>query len=104
LDILLISGLVLFTINYVTGWLLKFRLLSITKILHQIMFALLIINLLIILLFKVSGFYNISLCVLSLLMLFILPFGKKGSGYHITVSTIGFILYVILILNPLNNF
>jgi hypothetical protein len=90
------GGLVMYAVNYAVGWMLHFQIITMTKRVHQVIFGLLIITLTALLPsieFLTQGFY---LCALSLMMMLILPIGKKGGMYHRIVSTAGFVLYLIL--------
>jgi hypothetical protein len=99
LHILLITGLILYITNYATGWLLYYKKISMTKKTHQILFALIIINLISLLFFLKLFEHDFNHCSASLIMMIILPIGKKGGKYHITVSTLGLLFYFIFILN-----
>ncbi len=95
--IMLFTGAVLYSLNYLIGWLLRLRKVTMTKQAHQFLFAFLIINLvtnLILLKFLSPSFL---LCAASLVMMLILPLRKKGGSYHIAVSTTGFIFYAGLL-------
>ncbi|MCI0449228.1 MAG: hypothetical protein L0Y79_05485 [Chlorobi bacterium] len=66
-----------------------------TKRTHQIFFAAIIVNLfglLFYLDFLSAGFI---LCSISLAMMLVLPFGKKGGIYHRIVSSTGILIYLI---------
>ncbi len=96
-EILLFTGAILYSLNYLIGWLLRLRRITMTKQAHQFLFAFLIINLaanLIFLKWLSAGFF---LCAASLVMMLILPFGRKGSLYHIAVSSAGLIIFSILL-------
>ncbi|MBK9332530.1 MAG: hypothetical protein IPM96_09095 [Ignavibacteria bacterium] len=95
-DILIYTGLIFYVINYYTGWLLKFKLITISKKIHQLMFAVIIINLLFILIFSEISSSGFILCSLSLSMMAIIPLGKSGGSYHMIVSSAGLFLYIIL--------
>ena len=88
------SGLVIYLVNYAVGWLLYFKVISMNKSTHQVFYSLIIINL-ILLLVSLQFFSNRFLLVLaSLVLMFILPFGKKGGVNHIIVSTAGILCYI----------
>lgn len=98
-QILLFTGAILYSLNYLIGWLLRSRKITLTKQAHQFLFAFLIINLVtnvIFLKWLSAGFF---LCAASLVMMLILPLGRKGSLYHIAVSTSGLVIYSILLVN-----
>jgi hypothetical protein len=103
LEILLISGLLIFSVNYITGWLLYAGKISIGKKIHQIMFMSVILNLIFILIFIKLPFYEKIICALSLLMMAILPFGKKGGRFHIIASSAGIIFFIILLMMNYKN-
>ena len=89
-----ISGLIIYLVNYIIGWLLYFKIISMNKSTHQVFYSLIIINL-ILLLVSLQFFSTRFLLVLvSLVLMFVLPFGKKGGVYHIMVSTVGVLCYI----------
>ena len=93
-DYLFISGLVIYLVNYTIGWLLYFKVISMKKSTHQVFYSLIIIN--IILLLVSLQFFSIRffLVLASLVLMFVLPFGKKGGVYHRIVSTAGVLCYI----------
>ena len=95
--ILLFTGAILYSLNYLIGWLLRGRKITMTKQAHQFLFALLIINLVTNLLFLQFFSASFFLCAASLVMMLILPLGKKGSLYHIVVSSAGLFFYIPLV-------
>jgi len=95
--ILLFTGAILYSLNYLIGWLLRGRKITMTKQAHQFLFALLNINLATNLLFLQFFSASFFLCAASLVMMLILPLGKKGSLYHIVVSTAGLLFYIPLV-------
>lgn len=98
-SILTVSGLVLFSVNYITGWLLKFGVIKMTKRQHQVIYILLLANVLLLL----AGLNFLSnkflLYLLSFLLLVSLPLGKKGGVYHIIISTLAVFTYLFTMLN-----
>ncbi len=93
-DYLYASGLVIYLVNFAIGWLLYFKIISMNKSTHQVFYSLIIINL-ILLLVSLQFFSTRFLLVLaSLVLMFVLPFGKKGGVYHIIVSTAGLVCYI----------
>jgi hypothetical protein len=98
-NILLISGLVIYVINYTIGWLLHFKIITMTKRTHQDFFASIIVNLLALLFYLNFMSPEFILCLSSLLMMLVLPFGIKGGVYHRIVSTAGLILYLIFFID-----
>ena len=99
ITILTVSGLILYCVNYLTGWLLHFKVISITKLTHQVIYILLIANLVILLFFLkfLSGIFLFFM--LSLIFLLALPLGRKGGVYHRAVSSAGLLVYIYTILN-----
>ncbi|MBE2217157.1 MAG: hypothetical protein IAE90_03065 [Ignavibacteria bacterium] len=95
--ILLFTGAILYSLNYLIGWLLRGRKITMTKQAHQFLFALLIINLVTNLFFLSLLSVAFFLCAASLVMMLVLPLGRKGSLYHIVVSTAGLIIYIALL-------
>lgn len=67
------------------------------------MFVSVILNLSLILIFTKLPFYGKIICALSLLMMAILPFGKKGGRFHIIASTAGIVLYIMLLIMNYKN-
>lgn len=98
ISILLITGLLFYIINYVIGLLLFYKKIFLPKRLHQLLFAAIIINLILILIFETLPAVNFLICSISLILMLILPAGKKGGRYHIIVSSSGLMFYVALIL------
>lgn len=99
LKILLVSGLIIYSINYIIGWLLFFKIISMSKKTHQVFFALIIINLAVLLFYLNFLSMNFILCLASLVMMIILPFGKKGGVYHRVTSSAGLLLYISVLFN-----
>jgi hypothetical protein len=95
--ILITTGLILYIINYSIGWMLNFGKSRISRKTHQIIYSLLIINVFFVLFFTDLFSPGFTFGVISLLMLLILPFGKKGGTYHKMISTIGFLSYLVYI-------
>jgi hypothetical protein len=99
---LVISGGVIFLVNYLIGWSLKLKIITMRKQLHQIIFSGLLLNLTCLLYFADYKEVNSFLLISSLFFLLILPFGKKGGAYHVLVSTTGILIYTIFMLIELN--
>ncbi|HAY33842.1 MAG TPA: hypothetical protein PK536_10925 [Ignavibacteria bacterium] len=99
--ILIYSGLIFYLINYSAGWLLRFKMISVSKKIHQLMFAVIIINLLFILAFAEISSSGFILCIMSIMMMVIIPFGKSGGIYHMITGSAGLLLYIILFTNYL---
>jgi hypothetical protein len=97
LHILLYTGLILFIINYSIGWSLHYGIIHIRKFTHQVIFSLILINLAFLLFFLKTFSSDFYLCSVSLLLLSILPMGKKGGIYHRVVSSLSLVMYVVLI-------
>ena len=97
-EYLIYTGLLLYIVNYFIGWGLIFGWFRISVRTHQVVYTLLIINVIFALLFSDKLFSpGFSFGALSLLMLIILPFGKKGETYHKFVSSIGFLSYLLFL-------
>jgi hypothetical protein len=92
--ILKVSGLILYGINYVTGVGLKFGFIKISRRPHQVIYSLLIINIILLLLYLGPGAEKFYLYFFSLAFLLALPFGRKGGAYHIIVGTLGFLTWL----------
>ncbi len=97
--ILSTAGLILYIVNYYIGWTLNFGRRPVSKTAHQLIYPLLILTLIFVMLFADLESIGFSFAGFSLLMLFILPFGKKGSLYHKIVSTAGLILYLLFLIS-----
>jgi hypothetical protein len=97
LNNLLFTGLALYILNYITGWLIYLKKISISKRAHQILFALIIFNLALILVFIKLPFTEFIFCALSICCMAALPFGKKGGIFHRVISSTGLIIYVIFL-------
>jgi hypothetical protein len=93
LNILIFSGLILYLVNYAIGWLLYFKRIRMTKRTHQIFYASIIFNLSALLFFAQIFSAAFFICLGSLVMMLILPFGKKGGKFHIFTSSTGLMLY-----------
>lgn len=99
LGILTVTGLILYSINYLTGWLLHFKFITITKLTHQVIYTMLIANLVLLLYFMNFLSNKFLLYLLSFVFLLALPLGKKGGVYHRTVSSLGLLMYFFTMLN-----
>lgn len=89
------TALFFYTLNYLIGWLLYFKVITMKKITHQILFALIIINLLVLFFFAELTLFGKMLILFSLFFMAMLPLGRKGGVYHIIVSTLGLIFYTV---------
>ncbi|HMS64951.1 MAG TPA: hypothetical protein PKD83_06820 [Ignavibacteria bacterium] len=98
MKILLNTGLIIYLVNFLIGSLLKLRVISISKIIHQVLFISVIVNLFLILIFVKIPLSEKIICALSLGAILMLPFGKKGGVYHIVISSAGLALYIIVFL------
>lgn len=96
---LIYSCLILYILNYITGWLIYYGKIKVGKKIHQVMFASLIINLILIIFFSKIPFTQKIFCALSLTAMVLLPFGKKGGRYHIALSSAGLIMFLTLFFN-----
>ena len=88
------SGLLIYAVNYSIGWLLYFKFISMTKRTHQVFYSLIIINLILLLFFIQFLSLRFFLTLASLVLMLILPLGKKGGMYHRIVSTAGLMCYI----------
>lgn len=99
ISILTVSGLILYIINYLTGWLVYFKVLNISKLKHTILFIILL-AVLVALLINLNFLSNKFLLYLaSIVFLLALPAGTKGGKYHIAVSTAGILIYTFTMFN-----
>ncbi|MBS1516426.1 MAG: hypothetical protein JSS63_15445 [Bacteroidetes bacterium] len=89
------SALSLYIINYLVGWLLYFKFITMKKITHQILYALIIINLTVLFFFAELTLFGKMVILFSLFFMAMLPLGKKGGVYHIITSTLGLIFFLI---------
>lgn len=97
--ILTISGLLIFIYNYIIGWLVHFKIVTISRIHHQVIYIILIANI-IALLFTLNFLSNkFLLYFLSLLLVLSLPLGEKGKSYHRIISTLALLAYIFTMLN-----
>ncbi|MBX7044501.1 MAG: hypothetical protein K1X86_01585 [Ignavibacteria bacterium] len=88
------SALSLYIINYLVGWLLYIKVIMMKKITHQILYALIIINLAALFFFAELTLFGKMVILFSLFFMAMLPLGKKGGVYHIITSTLGLIFYL----------
>jgi hypothetical protein len=93
-DYLYWSGLLIYLVNYAIGWLLYFKIITMKKRTHQIIYSLIIINLLLLLFFMQFFSARFFLVLASLVFMLILPLGRKGGMYHRIVSTAGLVCFV----------
>jgi len=94
---LVFAGLIIYSANYVVGWLLHFRKIKMSKRTHRIFYAAILIILateLYLLKFLSDSFLICSFSTLSLLLL---PLGKKGGIFHIIFSSTGYLLYFLFL-------
>jgi hypothetical protein len=94
IKIVLASGLVWYALNYITGWLLYFKKMSITKRMHQLLYALIIVHLILLLYLTYPVIPAFVLILISLVFMALLPIGRKGEVYHIVVSSGGLAAYM----------
>ena len=98
-SIVTVTGLLLFIYNYSVGWIAGFKILNITKLHHQLIYILLLLNI-ILLLFLLDFLSNKFLLYLtSLLFLLFLTYGSKGGIFHRVISTAAFAAYIFTMLN-----
>lgn len=98
-SIVTVTGLLLFIYNYSVGWIAGFKILNITKLHHQLIYILLLLNIFL-LLFSLDFLSNkFLLYLISLLFLLFLTYGSKGGIYHRIISTAAFAFYIFTMLN-----
>ncbi len=95
-EILLYAGAVLYAANYLTGWLLYFRLIRMGKRQHQILFGSILLVMIALIPFMYGSGSAFVMLLISIIMMAVLPFGRKGGAYHIIVSTIGLISFAMI--------
>lgn len=96
--ILVWLGLGFYAVNYITGWLLHYKLIRMTRLMHKILFAGILIILVLVTYFQILFSAEFILAFSSLITLLALPFGRKGGNYHIITGSIGIALYLIFLL------
>ena len=97
--VLTVSGLIIYSYNYLVWWLLYFKVVKISKVHHQVIYILLIFNIAI-LLFLLNFFSNkFLLYSLSLLLLLLIPAGIKGGVFHRISSSAAFLIFLFTMLN-----
>lgn len=99
LGILITTGLILFIINYTTGWLLKLKVITIGRAVHHIIFFLLLANVALILLSTDFLSNKFLLYTFSFLCLLMIPLNLNADKYHISFSSLGFGTYLFTMLN-----
>lgn len=87
-----------YAVNYTAGWLLHFKVIKMTKLVHRFLFAGVLITLTIVSIYENMFTLKFLLAASSLVVLFALPFGIKGGKYHILIGSTGFLIYVIFLL------
>lgn len=98
-SILTVTGLFMYIINYMTGWLIHFKVIRLSKLMHTILFAVLLIVLFALLLDLNFLSNKFLLYSASFLLMLVLPAGTKGGLYHIAVSTAGILVFSFTMLN-----
>lgn len=93
-----------YAVNYTAGWLLYFKIIRMTKLMHRILFAGVLISLSVIAFYQNIFTLKFLLVILSLAVLFALPFGKKGGKYHILMGSAGILIYIIFLMTYLKLF
>lgn len=83
-------------INYAIGWMLYAGKIKMRKRQHQLLYVSVIVLLIALIPFVADESGSLIFVSFSLVMMAILPFGKKGNMYHIAVSTAGLLAYVML--------
>jgi hypothetical protein len=86
----------LYVINYAIGWMLYAGKIKMRKRQHQLLYVSVIVLLIALIPFIADEPGTLILVSFSIVMMVILPFGKKGSMYHIVVSSAGLLAYVML--------
>ncbi|HWA05646.1 MAG TPA: hypothetical protein VG961_03790 [Ignavibacteria bacterium] len=99
ISLLTVSGLVIYAINYLAGWLVHFKVLKLSKFMHTVLFAILLIVLLALILNLNFLSNKFLLYSASFIIILILPAGTKGGLYHIGVSSAGMLTYIFTMLN-----
>ncbi len=95
-EILLYAGAVLYAANYLTGWLLYLRKIKMGKRQHQILFISIFMVLIALMPFMYGSGTAFVMLLISIIMMAVLPFGRKGGAYHILVSTIGLLSFTLI--------
>ena len=90
-----ITGLAVYLLNYITGWLIFSGVIKISKLAHRVLFAALIFNLALITLLLDSSSVFFYFCGTSLVLISLLPYGKNGGRFHRYISTSGLLFYII---------
>ena len=77
---------------------MHFKIISMSKKTHQIFFAAIIINLILILVLVNLSQIKFIMFTLSLFAMLILPLGIKGGVYHRMISSAGLIFYIFALI------
>lgn len=99
ISILTVSCLVLYAANYITGVLVYFKVIAVSRLSHSIMFGILLAALLFFLINLDFLSNKFILYSVSFVLLLLLPAGTKGGKYHAAVSTAGILIFVLTMLN-----
>ncbi len=83
-------------VNYAIGWMLYAGKIRMRKRQHQLLYVSVIVMLIALIPFVVNESGALIFVAFSLLMMAILPLGKKGGNYHIVVSTIGLLSFILI--------
>lgn len=94
IKIVLVSGLIWYALNYIIGWLLYFKRIRMTKRMHQLLYGLIIVHLILLLYLTYPVMPAFVFVIISLVFMAFLPMGRKGGVYHIVVSSAGLAAYI----------
>lgn len=83
-------------INYAIGWMLYVGKIKMRKRQHQLLYVSVIVLLIALIPFVADEPGALILVSFSIVMMAILPLGKKGSMFHIAVSSAGLLAYLML--------
>jgi len=97
--VLLYSGLIFYLLNYIIGWMLLLKRITVSKRAHRVMFFLILIHLiaLCVLMFIDTRIPVLILLTVSLICIATLPMFINNDKYHLYSSSIGLLLYIIVL-------
>ena len=96
-DLFLLVGLIFYVVNYSVGLILFFDKFKVAKPVHKVLFSALIISLVLIMFLSELSALSMILTGVSLLCMLLLPLGNKGGLYHIILSTLGIIIFAVVV-------
>lgn len=96
-DILLLVGLILYVVNYSVGLILFFDKFKVAEPVHKVLFTTLIISLVFVMILSELSTLSMFLTGVSMLCMLLLPLGSKGGLYHIILSTLGIIIFAVVV-------